>query len=97
VPYTVFLHLYDPSLTLLAQRDTYPSLGNYATTIWDVGRPIVDVYRLKLPPETPPGPARLAFGLYEASSGARLPVMGPAAGPPDLSWVELAEVEIVPE
>jgi hypothetical protein len=96
VPYTVFLHLYDPSLTLLAQRDTYPSLGNYATTVWDVARPFVDVYRLTIPSETPPTPARLVFGLYESGSGARLPVTGPAAGPPDLAWAELANIQIAP-
>jgi hypothetical protein len=96
VPYTVFLHLYGPGLTLLAQRDTYPGLGNYATTVWDVGRPIVDVYRLPIPPDAPPTPADLVFGLYEAGGGVRLPVTGSAAGPPDLSWVELGQVEIAP-
>ncbi|MCC6187667.1 MAG: glycosyltransferase family 39 protein [Anaerolineales bacterium] len=96
VPYTVFLHLYGEDLALLAQRDTYPGLGNYATTVWDVGRPFVDVYRLRVPPETPAGPARLVFGLYEAGSGRRLPVTGPAAGPDELAWAELAAVTIGP-
>src|SRR5690606_18412168 len=37
VPYTVFVHLLDPTLGSLAQRDTYPGQGNYATTVWDAG------------------------------------------------------------
>jgi hypothetical protein len=52
-PYTVFVHLLSPSVGSLAQRDTYPGLGNYATTVWDPGRVFVDTYTLYLPEEVP--------------------------------------------
>ncbi len=92
VPYTVFLQLYDPALGVVAQLDSFPGLGNYATTIWDVGRPIVDVYRLKIPADAPAATAQLVFGLYNGSDGLRLPVTGPNAGPADLAWVQFGSV-----
>jgi hypothetical protein len=96
VPYTVFLHLLDPAVGPIAQRDTYPGLGNYATTIWDVGRPIVDTYRLKLPEGTPAGVYPLVFGLYEGGSGQRLPVTGRDAGPSESAWVQLGSIQVAP-
>src|SRR6185295_18937087 len=89
VPYTVFLHLLDPAVGPIAQRDTYPGLGNYATTIWDVGRPIVDTYRLQVPNDATAGTYPLVFGLYEGGSGVRLPVTGRDAGPTENAWVRL--------
>jgi hypothetical protein len=94
VPYTVFLQLYDPALGVVAQLDSYPGLGNYATTIWDVGRPIVDVYRLKIPAGAAAATGQLVFGLYNGSDGVRLPVTGRDAGPADLAWVEFGRVEV---
>jgi hypothetical protein len=96
VPYTVFLHLLDPAVGPIAQRDTYPGLGNYATTIWDVGRPIVDMYRLKIPEGTPAGAYPLVFGLYDGASGLRLPVTGRDAGPAENAWVRLGSIQVGP-
>ena len=96
VPYTVFLHLVDADLRPIAQRDTYPGLGNYATTVWDVGRPFVDIYRLAVPADAPAGPHALVFGLYDGASGVRLPVSGGDAGPPDLAFVKLGSVQVGP-
>jgi MFS family permease len=96
VPYTVFLHLLDPADGPIAQRDTYPGLGNYATTIWDVGRPIVDTYRLKVPDDSAAGTYPLVFGLYEGGSGVRLPVTGRDAGPAENAWVRLGSIQIAP-
>ncbi len=96
VPYTVFLHLGPASAPPIAQRDSYPGLGNYATTVWDVGRTFADVYQLKLPADTPPGPEQLVYGLYNGASGERLPVTGANAGPPDDAWVQLGTVDVRP-
>ncbi|MBL8055624.1 MAG: hypothetical protein JNK29_02945, partial [Anaerolineales bacterium] len=76
VPYTIFLHLIDPVRGLLAQVDRYPGFGNWATTVWDVGRPFVDVYHLILPADAPAADARLVLGLYNAETMQRLPVAG---------------------
>jgi hypothetical protein len=96
VPYTVFLQLYDPSQGVIAQIDSFPGLGNYATTVWDVGRPIVDVYRLKIPPDAPAAQAELVFGLYNGNDGVRLPVTGADAGPADLAWVQFGHIMVTP-
>jgi hypothetical protein len=97
VPYTVFVHVYDPALGSLAQRDLYPGLGNWATTVWDVGRPFLDVYRVTLPPDTPAtNSARLIVGLYNAETMARLPVTGRDAGAPEDSWVQFGSLWVEP-
>jgi len=96
VPYTVFLHLVDPNVGSITQRDSYPGLGDYATTVWDVGRTFADVYQLQLPANAAPTTAQLVYGLYNADGGARLPVTGPNAGPADDSWVQLGTVQVQP-
>jgi hypothetical protein len=96
VPYTVFLHLEVPGTTPAAQRDSYPGLGNYATTVWDVGRTFVDEFTLKLPAEVPAETTQLVYGLYNGADGQRLPVTGASAGPADKAWVQLGQVTILP-
>jgi hypothetical protein len=95
VPYTVFVHLLAPGVGSVAQRDTYPGLGNYATTVWDVGRPFVDSYTLAIPPEAAGlGQAQFVFGLYDGTSGLRLPVTGRDAGSAEEAWVRLGTVDV---
>lgn len=97
VPYTVFLHVLDPELGSLAQVDIYPGAGNWATTVWDLGRPFVDQYRLTLPADTPaPDQAQLVIGLYNEATGQRLPVTGADAGSPDEAWVRLGALTLTP-
>ncbi len=93
-PYTVFAHLYSPAAGSLTQRDTYPGLGNYATTGWDPGRAFVDTYRLYLPDDAPSGPAIILLGLYDAASGQRLPVTGKNAGPAENAWVQFGAITV---
>lgn len=68
-PYAVFLHAYDASGTLVAQRDGPPAAGTRPTTTWQPGERVVDRRALVLPA----GEFRLRAGLYDAS-GARLPL-----------------------
>ncbi|MCC7362182.1 MAG: glycosyltransferase family 39 protein [Anaerolineales bacterium] len=96
VPYTVFLQLYDPAQGVIAQLDSYPGQGNYATTVWDVGHPLADVYRLKIPADAPAATGRLVFGLYNGADGLRLPVTGADAGPAELAWVQLGTIVVAP-
>lgn len=97
VPYTVFLHLLVPGVGPLAQRDTFPGLGNNATTVWDVGRPFVDTYTLTLPPEAAGvGAAQFVFGLYNGENGVRLPVTGADAGTAEEAWVRLGTLTLAP-
>jgi hypothetical protein len=93
-PYTVFIHLFDPDLGSLAQRDTYPGSGNYATTVWDPGRTFVDRYRLRLPPDAATtDEARILLGLYDETTMQRLPVAG-ADAVADQSWIEFGDIRV---
>lgn len=94
-PYTVFVHLLGAAGSV-AQVDAYPGQGQYPTTRWLVGRPFADTYTLTLPPEAPPGPARLIVGLYDLDTLQRLPASGPAANPNGEAWLELGPVTVAP-
>jgi hypothetical protein len=97
IPYTVFIHLYNPERGSLAQRDTYPGQGNYATTVWDPGRPFADTYRLRLPPDTPEvRDAQILLGLYDQQTMQRLPVTGAHAGSADEAWVQFGDIAVQP-
>jgi hypothetical protein len=73
--YTVFVHLLDAQGNVRAQRDAPPRDGAYPTSIWDVGEIVRDEYALELPRDWAAGEYRLAIGLYEYPSLARLPVV----------------------
>ncbi len=97
IPYTVFVHLYEPSVGSITQQDTYPGLGNYATTVWDRGRVFADTYRLRLPADAPAvNGAKIVLGLYDEQSGQRLPVTGTNAGAPGEAWVEFGNIRVQP-
>jgi hypothetical protein len=71
--YTVFLHLIGPDGTPAAQGDQEPWQGAYPTDAWLSAVPARDAYRLALPPDLPPGDYTLVAGLYDPSTGQRLP------------------------
>lgn len=97
VPYTVFVHLYSPTLGSLAQQDIFPGAGTYATTVWTPGRPFVDTYRLRAPDNLSlVSDARILLGLYDEVTQQRLPVTGPDAGPPEAAWVQFGAITIQP-
>jgi hypothetical protein len=77
----VFVHLLDAAGRLVAGQDTRPMGGLYGTQAWQPGEGIVDEHRLELPAGLPPGEYRLAVGLYDAATQARLPVVD-ASGVP---------------
>ena len=63
--YAVFVHLLSEVGTMVAQRDTYPGLGRYPTTVWEPGVAFADTYRVHIP-ETAYAPDRavVQIGLY---------------------------------
>jgi hypothetical protein len=73
--YTVFAHILAGE-EKVAQRDTQPCSGECPTGTWQPGQIVVDRYRLDLPAGAPPGPYRLAVGLYLLETGDRVPVLG---------------------
>jgi hypothetical protein len=82
----LFLHLLDAAGQLVAQVDPLAGAGagsqgmDYLTSQWAPGELILDEVAVAIPPDTPPGPYRLAFGLYDAGTLQRLPVVGRADG-----------------
>jgi hypothetical protein len=75
--YTAFIHLIGQDGLLYGQVDQLPGGGAFPTTGWLPGEYITDAYTIPLVPHAPPGDYQLEIGLYEATSGQRLPVTGP--------------------
>ncbi len=96
VPYSVFVHLFQPNVGSLAQRDTYPGQGNWSTTVWDPGQPFVETFRLHVPPDAlPVAGGQILVGLYDRNSMARLPVSGQDAVP-EQGWIAFGSIDLQP-
>jgi hypothetical protein len=78
----LFVHLLDPSGQVIAQADPLAGLGagpegeDYFSGQWDPGALILNDVAIAIPPDAPPGPYQLAFGLYDGATLERLPVVG---------------------
>jgi hypothetical protein len=72
--YTVFTHLIDGEGDIWGQKDNQPVDGFYPTGGWTVDEIVRDQYDLTISPETPPGPYRIAVGMYRAETDERLSV-----------------------
>ena len=75
--YTVFLHLRDEANQTVAQKDSPPAGGQYPTSLWDPGEIIKDELTLPLD-DVPPGRYTPVIGLYNFTTGDRLPTENPA-------------------
>ncbi len=69
-----FVHLYDATGKLVAQRDAQPLDGYAPTSAWRVGEPVVDRQGVLLPRNVAPGEYTLYVGLYDAATGQRLAI-----------------------
>jgi hypothetical protein len=78
---TVFVQVLGADGLPTAQSDRVPAQGQRPTTGWLPPEIIVDRHEIALPDPLPPGPYPLTIGLYDPISGARVPVIGAAAGP----------------
>jgi hypothetical protein len=74
--YTVFVHLLDATGEIAAQWDAMPRENTFVTTAWPVGEIVDDPHPVPLPEDMPPGAYRIALGVYDRSTGDRLPVYG---------------------
>jgi hypothetical protein len=94
--YTVFVHLVGRENLRAAERHTYPGLGRFPTSLWPVGHAFCDVYRLPVAAWAP-APERydLVVGLYDASSGERLPARSAGGDPVGLPVT--ARIRVAPE
>jgi len=73
--WSVFLHLVDDEMNIIAQDDQLPGEGQFPTIGWLPGEYINDVHNLVIPPETIPGRYYLSLGLYDANNFSRLPLI----------------------
>jgi len=73
-PYTVFIHLLDDSGMIQGQVDSMPGKGTLSTTGWVPGEYLRDTYSFQVQGDAPVGTYRLEIGIYEVTTGARLPV-----------------------
>jgi 4-amino-4-deoxy-L-arabinose transferase-like glycosyltransferase len=72
--YNVFLHVLGHDEQVIAQEDTYPGMGSYPTSLWQVGGVIKDTYEMYVRPESKaPSRFRVEVGVYDRSTGEVLP------------------------
>jgi 4-amino-4-deoxy-L-arabinose transferase-like glycosyltransferase len=92
--YAVFVHLLSESGEIMvAQRDTYPGLGRYPTSVWEPGVAFADVYRLFIPEAAyAPDRAYVQVGLY-LPDGPRLATTDGR----DAVRLETVEIDAPPE
>ncbi len=75
--YWVFTHLLPPEFDrLIGQHDGVPASGTRPTSGWVPGETIVDYHELVFYEAGYAGPARIAVGLYDPTTMARVPVEG---------------------
>ncbi len=79
-PYVVFNHVVDASGQIVAQADGRPQAGSPLMTCWQPGEVYLDRHVIPLGSQVPPGQYRLSIGLYDARTGARVPVINAADG-----------------
>ena len=93
VNYTAFLHLIGPDGRRWAHEDRM--IGDtdlVPTERWAPGEPKHDARTMRIPPGTPPGDYRLHLGVYDGTTGERLPVMVDGEPQPDDVYVMSIEV-----
>jgi hypothetical protein len=75
IDYTVFVHLYDERGELLATGDGPIMNGAFPTRLWLPGDQVVDVHFIPVTDDglSAVGSYQVGVGLYELSSGQRLP------------------------
>lgn len=74
IDYTTFVHLLDGNGQLRAQRDIVPGDGTVPTTGWFPEEIVSGRITIPIAENMPAGPSTLAVGVYDASTGQRLPV-----------------------
>ncbi len=96
LPYSVFVHLFQPGVGSLSQRDTYPGQGNWSTTVWDPNQPFVETFHLAVTADAlPVAGGQILVGLYDRNNMARLPVSGHDAVP-DQGWIAFGSIDLQP-
>jgi hypothetical protein len=72
--YTVFTQVVDQAGQVWAQWDNPPQAGRMPTSTWNTKDSVVDRYNLHFQAGAPAGDYRLLVGMYDPTTGERLPV-----------------------
>lgn len=73
--YHVFTHLVDSAGQIYGQKDGLPAQGERPTSGWVPGEIVIDPYEIPIRTDAPDGEYRLLIGMYDPSTGERLPVI----------------------
>lgn len=91
--YNVFIHVLGRDEQAIAQKDTYPGMGSYPTSLWQVGGVIKDTYGMYVRPESKaPSRFRVELGIYDRSTGEALPAFDGDGNP--LQGVTVAQGKV---
>ena len=71
--YTVFVQVLGPNGTVIGQHDGLPSDGTLPTTIWEAGEVVPDRHQIDMA-ITQNGAYRVIAGMYDPTTGTRLPI-----------------------
>ncbi len=71
--YTAFVHLRDADGALVSQSDHPPLEGAYPTPLWATGDVVRDDHRLEVDDSSTSGACTLSIGMYNSTTGERLP------------------------
>ena len=69
----VFVHLLDADGRVVAQSDAVPAGWTRPTSGWQAGEYVTDAHVLEIRRDMPPGEYRLVAGMYDSTTGQRLP------------------------
>lgn len=72
--YSLFIHVLNDMAERVAQIDVPLDTGRWPSRLWRPGRCFSTLYRVPLPPDLPAGTYRLAMGIYDPHTFARLPL-----------------------
>jgi 4-amino-4-deoxy-L-arabinose transferase-like glycosyltransferase len=89
-----FVHVLDAEGRRIAQIDAPIDEGLFDE--WQAGQQFGGPLPIALPPDAPPGPYRVALGVYRPDSGERLPLRRGAALPPDLAGPHALHLTTIP-
>jgi hypothetical protein len=72
--YSVFIHVVNEDEQIIAQSDGVPASGLRPTTSWRNREVITDVHAISIPESTEPGTYQIWIGLYDPTTGIRVPL-----------------------
>lgn len=72
--FTVFVHLVNEQGQVVADGDSPPLSGLYATSLWRVGESLRDAHAIGIPSNLAAGKYFVEIGMYLPSNGKRLPI-----------------------